>query len=276
METQSSYPKVRPKFYLFALSFALLLGAFVNGAFPATAHAQTPSEPLKILAARNAVILEPARERPARAGAVLKTDYNLRISDNGYVALLHHKGKAFELREAGVYAVKDLDGKYSAASAPKSSMHKLAAFVLQSVAAESEAASYRQSMRAVGAVARMSTGGSEALALSPREGAIADTVVVFRWHAPETQEQSVGAFAMPSARVEPRRALADTLSGGFVGKSVAPTFRLKIYAPDGRTLYAVETQDSAHTVNLSSAGVQRGDTFCWTVAKKTAGAEEQK
>jgi hypothetical protein len=288
METQSSYLKVRPKFYLFELAFplafplvfALLSGAFLNGAFPAAARAQTPSEPLKILAARNVVILEPGRERPARAGVVLKTEYNLRISDEGYVALLHHKGKAFELREAGVYAAKDLDSKYSAASAPKSSTHKLAAFVLQSVAAESEAASHRQSMRAVGAVARMSSGSGEPVVLSPRDGAIADTVVVFRWYAPDAQAQTGGgAFATPLARPlrsAPTDSATDNVSRGSSGNDPAPTFRLEIHALNGATLYAVETQDSTHAVNLRSAGVKQGDTFCWTVAQKTARAEGQK
>jgi hypothetical protein len=85
--------------------------------------------------------------QPVKIGATLKSDDELKLSENSYIGLVHAKGKPLEVKKAGTHSVADLAGQIGEGS---SVMVKYADFVLSSNSAEAK----KNKLSATGAVHR--------------------------------------------------------------------------------------------------------------------------
>jgi hypothetical protein len=93
-----------------------------------------------------------------KTGATLNSSDELKLSDNAYIGLVHSSGKPFEVKEAGLYKISDLEKRVPAGS---SVLNKYTDFILSS---NSSGATNRLS--ATGAVHRdLNTAGPAAIKL---------------------------------------------------------------------------------------------------------------
>jgi hypothetical protein len=85
--------------------------------------------------------------QPIRTGATLKSDDELKLSDNSYIGLVHANGKPVELKQPGSYKVADLAAKVGGSSTV---LGKYTDFIMSNNSAEAK----KNRLSATGAVHR--------------------------------------------------------------------------------------------------------------------------
>ena len=88
--------------------------------------------------------------QPIRTGATLKSDDELKLSDNSYIGLVHANGKPVELKQPGSYKVADLAAKVGGSSTV---LGKYTDFIMSNNSAEAK----KNRLSATGAVHRGET-----------------------------------------------------------------------------------------------------------------------
>lgn len=79
--------------------------------------AQAQDAVFKVLASRGSVTaINNAEKNQITTGKKLFTNESIEVSGSSYVGLMHKSGKTIELKQPGVYAVKELDTKIASAS----------------------------------------------------------------------------------------------------------------------------------------------------------------
>lgn len=117
--------------------------------------------------------------QPLKTGATLRSQDELKLGANGYVGLVHQKGKPLEVKQAGVHKVSVLETKVGTTS---SVLHKYTDFILSSNSDDAK----RNKMSATGAVHRATSTAPEAIRVHLPEkdySKIFNKIAVINWDA---------------------------------------------------------------------------------------------
>lgn len=118
--------------------------------------------------------------QPLKTGATLRSQDELKLGANGYVGLVHQKGRPLEVKEAGVHKVSALETRVGTTT---SVLNKYTDFILSS---RSDAGK-RNSLTATGAVHR-AAGGQEAIRVhlpEKEQSKVFNKIAVIKWDAIE-------------------------------------------------------------------------------------------
>jgi hypothetical protein len=119
---------------------------------------------------------------PVKTGTSLKSDDELKVSDNSYVGLVHVSGKPLEVKDAGKYKIVDLASKVSGGT---SVLNKYTDFILSSNSQK------KNNLAATGAVSR---GGKDIKVYLPRPefSVVFNNQVTFGWET----ENTIGPYTV--------------------------------------------------------------------------------
>jgi hypothetical protein len=119
---------------------------------------------------------------PIKTGSSLKSDDELKVSDNSYVGLVHISGKPLEVKDAGKYKIVDLASKVSGGT---SVLNKYTDFILSSNNQK------KNNLAATGAVSR---GGKDIRINLPKPefSVVLNNTVTFSWET----ENTVGPYTV--------------------------------------------------------------------------------
>ena len=116
--------------------------------------------------------------QPLKTGAALKSNDEVRLSDDAYIGLVHISGKPVELKQAGVHKVSVLESKVNTGS---SVLNKYTDFILSSNSADAK----KNSMSATGAVHRGEPDSSPINIFLPEKdfSGIFNSTAIINWEA---------------------------------------------------------------------------------------------
>ncbi len=118
--------------------------------------------------------------RPLKTGAALKKEDELKVSENGYVGLVHASGKPVELKKAGPYSVADLASDVSGGT---SVLTKYTDFILSSNSAEAK----KNRLSATGAVHRGDASAIRVLLPENQHSGLYNQSAVINWDGSKVQ-----------------------------------------------------------------------------------------
>lgn len=118
---------------------------------------------------------------PLKTGASLKQSDEVRLTDNGYIGLVHSTGKPIELKQPKTYTVKELESKIGTGS---SVLNKYTDFILSSNSAEAK----KNRLSATGAVHRATETAAISVILPERQQSeIYNSKAVVTWESSKSE-----------------------------------------------------------------------------------------
>jgi hypothetical protein len=185
---------------------------------------------------------------PVKTGTSLKSDDELKVSDNSYVGLVHVSGKSLEVKDAGKYKIIDLAKKVSGGS---SVLNKYTDFILSSNVQK------KNNLAATGAVTR----GIKNIRINlpkPESSVVFSGKIIFDWETEGAQGPYTVVFSsmfgdeLKKIETALNRVEIDLSESNFLNED---NIRIKIYAKVGP---AKESNDEDYYLKrLSKADLKR-------------------